>query len=374
MKHFTLRLAAALAVGLAPLPAPAASPDQLRIIPIDVEGGAATLFVTPQGHSLLIDTGFPAGLGGGKPGPAAGGVAPPPTSTSAQRIVAAAKAAGLSRIDHVLISHYHLDHIGGLRELVGAFPVGAFIDHGPNREMLPEAAPERARTYAPETKYRDYLAAIGNRPRRVMKPGDTLKMDDMLITAVNSDGQIPARPIFGKGAPGAGCARPNPPGVPDIGGEENPRSLGIVASWGKARILSLGDTTWEMENKLVCPRNLIGPVDMMMANNHGSANSGNPNLLNTVKPTVFVFNNGPTKGADEATLANVAAAPFVKGMWQLHFATRSPASNAPADQIANLDGPDSIYPLQIVASKDGTIAVTNPRTGATITYRQSPRH
>lgn len=368
MKHFAL-LVPALLAGIAPLPAKAATgPATLRIISVDTEGGAATLFVTPQGHSLLIDTGFPA-----RPprAPAPGQPAPPPATSSPERIVAAAKAAGLSRIDYVLITHYHVDHIGGMKDLMAAMPVGMLLDHGPNREKIPPNEKPEKILIDPETIYPPFVKLTANLPQRVMKPGETLKIDDLVITTADSDGNVPARPLAGDGKPVAGCATASSPPDPDDGGEENARSLGIVATWGKARILALGDTTWATENKLVCPRNLIGPVDLMMANNHGTANAGNPNLLYSVKPTVFVFNNGPRKGGDEATLTSVAGAPFVKGLWQLHFATRSPDKNGPADQIVNPDGPDAAFPLQIAVDKNGTIDVTNPRNGATKSYPQT---
>lgn len=80
-------------------------------------GGQATLFVTPDGESLLIDTGWPDNEG-----------------RDADRIVAIAKRAGLSRINYVLITHYHADHVGGLPQLVARIPVDTVIDHGENRE------------------------------------------------------------------------------------------------------------------------------------------------------------------------------------------------------------------------------------------------
>lgn len=362
--------AALLAVALMSIPAApaiAASRDELRVISIDVEGGAATLFVTPQGHALLIDTGWAPGMGGRRPAP--GDPPPAPMPSSAERIVTAARAAGLVRIDYLLLTHYHADHVGGAAALMASFPIGTVLDHGPNRETPPANATPGQLANAPATLYPLYLAAIGARPHRVMKPGDTLRIDDLVITAVDSDRAIPTRPLAGGGGPGAGCAAATTNA--DLGGEENPRSLGIVARWGRARILALGDTTWDVENSLVCPRDLIGPVDLMMADNHGSANSNSPALLDTVRPRVFIFNNGPAKGADAASLATVARAPYIRGMWQLHFATRSPDRNAPAERIANLDGPDAMNPLSIAIDKDATIRVTNPRTGATTDYPAS---
>lgn len=364
-KHLAAATALASAAGGA-----WAAEAPLRIIPVDVEGGAATLYVTPQGHSLLIDTGWPAGIGGPRPAP---GATPEPSPSSAERIVAAAKAAGLSRIDYLIISHYHVDHIGGVHDLMALFPIGTFIDHGPNREEPPANANPRQLAMATATLYPKYVAAIAGKPHRVMKAGETLRIDDLVITAVDSDGERPARPLPGAtGKPGAGCAEATTDSR--LGGEENPRSLGILATWGKARILSLADTTWNMENSLVCPRDLIGPVDLMLADNHGSDNSGSTTLLANVKPAVVVIANGPTKGGDAATLDRLMASPRIKAVWQLHFGTRAPEKNAPADQIANLaDGPDARHPLQIAVAKDGTVTITNPRNGFSRAYPKLAR-
>src|SRR4051812_2859607 len=84
---------------------------KLRVFAIDVEGGQATLFVTPAGQSLLIDTGWPDN-----------------DNRDANRIAAVAKEAGLKKIDYVLITHYHVDHVGGVAQLLEKIPVGAFID------------------------------------------------------------------------------------------------------------------------------------------------------------------------------------------------------------------------------------------------------
>ena len=114
---FTVFLAVACIVFAVPSHAAPQTNKPLEIYFVDVEGGQATLFVTPEGESLLIDTGW-SGFEG----------------RDADRIVAAAKKAGLSKIDFVLITHYHRDHVGGAPQLAAKIPIGAFIDHGPNRE------------------------------------------------------------------------------------------------------------------------------------------------------------------------------------------------------------------------------------------------
>lgn len=355
---------AALAAALMATALPAAP---LRMIAIDVEGGAATLYVTPKGHSLLVDTGWPAGLGGPRAQP--GQPAPPPAPSSAQAIVAAARKAGLSRIDYVLITHYHVDHVGGVADLVKSFPVGTFIDHGPNREQPKADAPGARLTYAPVTTYPAYLAAIAGHPRRSLKAGEHLRIDDLDVIAVDSDRAVLERPLGGAGKPGKGCGRAVDEA--DSGGEENPRSLGILLQWGKARILSLADTTWQVENKLVCPVDRIGPVDIMLADNHGSDNSNSPALLDTVQPRLIMIANGATKGAGTDMFERIAAMRQRPTVWQLHYATRAAEKNAPQAQIVNLDAADDAHQsLEVWIERSGDFAVSNPRTGATEQYRR----
>lgn len=340
----------------------AAKDAPLRIIAIDVEGGAATLFVTPEGRSLLIDTGWPDGIGG--PRPVSGQPAPPPLS-SAERIVAAAKAAGLSKIDYLVVTHYHVDHVGGVQDLLRRFPVGTVIDHGPNREQPIPNAPPAALRFATSTLYPAYMEAIAGKPHRVMKPGETLSIGDLKLTVVNSDREIVARPLSG-GGPGAGCA--DATSMERDGGEENARSLGFLATWGKARLLALGDTSWNVENSLVCPIDRIGPVDLLIADNHGSEISNSPVFVNTVRPRVVLFANGPAKGADASVFDTVRASPRLAALWQLHGATRSPDKNEPEGRIVNLAGGADGQPLHVAVEKSGAITVTNPRSGHSETY------
>lgn len=343
MRRLLLMLGAMAAV-----PAAAADPGHVRIVVIDVEGGAATLYVTPHGRSLLIDAGWPAGMSG--------------SGNSADRIVAAARSQGLSRIDYLVVTHYHVDHVGGAAALIARFPVGTIIDHGGNREL---AAPGvAAGPAAPSTLYPAYLTAIAGHPHKVMRAGETLDIDGLKLTTLTSDGTPIARPLSGAGEPGIGCDAAA--GNKDVGGEENPRSLGLLLRWGKARVLSLADLTWDAEAGLVCPRDRVGRVDLMLADNHGSGNANNPALIRTVRPRVAIIANGPRKGGDPSTFDTLWSAGAA--VWQLHFATRAAARNTVPQQIVNEGGEDGALPLLVDLSSDGSIGVTNERTGKTILY------
>jgi beta-lactamase superfamily II metal-dependent hydrolase len=360
-----IRMLAACALALAALTSPASAEtaaDPLRIVAIDVEGGAAALYITPEGHSLLIDAGWPTGVGGPRPEP--GKPAPAPRD-SAERIAAAARAAGLTRIDYLVVTHYHVDHVGGVADLLKAIPVGMVIDHGPNREQPPEDANPAFARFEPATLYPAYLKTIDGMEHRVMHAGETLTIDGLELVAVNSDRAV-IEASLGDGGAGSDCDATT--SKAEDGGEENARSLGFLMRWGKARLLALGDTTWDVENALVCPDNHVGRVDLYVADNHGSETSSSPVFLHNIAPRVVLFQNGPRKGADASVLETVRAAPSVKALWQMHEAERSPESNAPPQRIANLAQGTDGHALQIYVARDGAITVVNARTGHSETY------
>lgn len=225
------RLAAPLLLLQAAVPGvPRAVPVQpLRLVMVDVEGGAATLLVTPQGRSVLIDAGWPSGFRGADP-----------SQSSATRIMAATRALGVNRIDYLIVTHYHLDHVGGVADLLARIPVGTVIDHGPNRELPAAGAapgPDDAAAL-----YARYEGAIAAHPHRIVKPGERIVTGSLVIDIVAADRAVLVR----KGRSGAGCADAR---LADQGngGEENPRAIGIVAHFGAVRIVSLADVTADVE-------------------------------------------------------------------------------------------------------------------------------
>src|SRR6202453_1705690 len=235
---------------------------------IDVDGGQSTLFVTPEGKSLLIDTGW-AGNNG----------------LDAGRIAAAAKDAGISKIDFVLLTHYHADHLGGLPELVAKIPVGTFIDHGPNSPT----DPGNNKNYA---AYQQLLTS-GHYGHIVAKPGDALPIPGIKAVVISSNGEVLSSPLPGAGQPNAYCkdSETRPEDQTD-----NARSLGTLFTFGKIRILDLGDLTWDKEMQLMCPDNRIGKVDILVVSHHGLFQSSSPALLFAIAPRIAVMNNGAKKG------------------------------------------------------------------------------
>lgn len=349
-RTFMVGLAAALS---ATSPASAQRSDVLRVVALDVEGGGGTLYVTPEGKSLLVDAGWP--VGAGLPADASSG------PTSADRIAAAARKLGLKRIDYLLVTHYHADHVGGVDNLLKSFPVDTLIDHGDNLEP-PENRDGGGRLYA------SYLTSIAGHKRIKVKAGDTLSIGSMRIDITNAGAQVTKMRLAGAGNAVASC--PATPVDRSIT-SENDASIGFVATFGTARILLLGDTTAKVEQQLVCPTNRIGPVDLLVVSHHGSAQSSSAALIDAVRPRVALLGNGARKGGDAQVLQTLAAAPSKPAVWQLHGATRSPELNVAEARIANPAGiPDAMHGLTATIARDGTITVENGRNGQKADYRR----
>jgi competence protein ComEC len=350
---------------MVPFAAPAvAKDDALQMVAIDVEGGGGTLFVTPDGKSLLIDTGNPDQS-------RATGEHP-----SSERIVAAASALGIKKIDTLLITHYHGDHIGGFEGLLARIPIGTVIDHGENRETKastqPGAAEIDVKNPPPGSTafgYQHYLQLIGNRRHIVAKPGDVFHIGGMTVTIVAADAKMIAKPLPGAGEDNPSCAGME--GMANNGGEENARSTSSIITWGKTKIAAFGDLTWDREKDLFCPIDKIGKVDVYLATHHGTGLSGSPAAVNALAPVVVIVGNSARKGADAARMKTIQASPRIQGVWQLHTTTVSPDVNVDPSMIANADTDqtkDKFYALRLRIEKDGKVTVINERNGFNKTY------
>jgi competence protein ComEC len=314
----------------------------LQIYFVDVEGGQATLFVTPEGKSLQIDTGWPGSDG-----------------RDADRIVAAAKLAGIAKIDFVLLTHYHVDHTGGVPQLAAKIPVGTFIDHGENRE------PGDADTQRAWQAYQALLAK-GNFKRIIAKPGDDLPVVGVQVKVISADGALLEKPL-----PGAGGANPacNTAPQPPADQTENARSLGVLLTFGKLRILDLGDLTKDKERELVCPVNRLGRIDVYVVSHHGWSQSNSPLFLDSIAPRVAIMDNGASKGGSPSSWGAIEKSPRLEDLWQLHFSDEGGALHNVADSfIANSTGPDAGNYLKLTAFSDGSFDVYNARTQATKHY------
>jgi beta-lactamase superfamily II metal-dependent hydrolase len=317
----------------------AASHD-LQVYFIDVDGGQSTLFVTPAGKSLLIDTGW-AGNNG----------------LDAGRIVAAAKDAGVTRIDYLLFTHYHADHIGGLSELLARMPVGTFIDHGPDSPTDPTT----------KKAYPAYqaLLANGHYGHITPKPGDALPIPGIKAVVVSSNGELLNHALPGAGQPNAYCKDSESRKEDQT---DNARSLGTLFTFGKTTILDLGDLTWDKEMQLMCPANRVGKVDILVVSHHGLFQSSSPALVDAIAPRIAIMNNGAKKGGSTPTFETITKAPGLETLWQLHFSDEAGSHNTAAQYIANPDGPDAGNYLKLTVSPSGSFTVFNPRTRETKSY------
>jgi competence protein ComEC len=339
MKKFLLPIAFACAC------TSVAAARTLDIYFIDVEGGQSTLIVTAAGESLLIDTGYP-GRDGRDP----------------DRIQAAMRDAHVQSIDYLLITHMHEDHNGGAAELARRVPVGAFIDYG-------EPVETSADVVAAFTAYSAARSGSGKDgpPHIVPKPGDRLRLSGVDVRVLSADGQTATMPLDGAGEPNAACAgyeqRP-------FASRENPRSIGIHLRYGRFTFLDLGDLVGPNLLSLVCPANLVGPVDAYLVTHHGNADTNVEPVLAAFRPQVAVVNNGAYKGGSPSTWASLRQHKDIEGVWQLHKSLIDGSDNFPDTFIANLDfGPrDQGAWIKLSANDDGSFAVTNGRTGWTRRY------
>lgn len=325
-------------VALSPI-ARAAPAPRLQIYFIDVEGGQATLVVSPSGQSLLIDTGWPGNEG-----------------RDADRILAATHQAGLQQIDYALITHYHRDHVGGVPQLVDGIKVGTFIDHGPNLED----------SQVTRTDYAAYEKAIAGHPRVTVKPGWRVPIKGIEVRVLAAAGDHITSPLPGAGEANSYCK--GEATAPDDA-TENARSAGVLIIYGQFRFLDLGDLTKKKELELACPNNLLGTVDLFLVTHHGADLSNPKALVWALHPRVAVIDNGARKGASPAAWQIVHDAPGLEDLWQLHYAAESDKDhNVDPDHIANVKENCEGKYVKVTAESDGSFTLTNARTGNQKTY------
>ena len=336
-------LAALLGLG-AVTPSRAAAPA-LTIYFIDVEGGQSTLVVTPEHQALLVDAGYP-----GR------------NDRDIDRVMAAARDAGVTRLDYLLITHYHQDHVGGVAEVSRRLPVGTFVDHGTPVDSDPiYAEPDRM-------AYAAYVDAAKGHTQLHALPGDRLKLKGLDVIITNGGGETLAKAVPGGGQVNPACADYTP--IADDPGE-NANSLGLWLRFGKFRFADPGDLNYNKLGQLACPLNLVGPVDAYLVSHHGNLDSNVPAFVEGLHPRAAIINNGERKGGAPATFDTLRRMPFLEGRWQLHSSVNEGVENFPVEGIANLDTQTAHW-LKLRATRDGGFTVENPRTGSTVTYR-APR-
>ena len=323
---------------------------------IDVEGGAATLIVSPSGESLLIDTGWTVG------------------DRDAKRIYAVAQQAGLTKIDYLVISHFHADHVGGLAALSKMIPIGKFFDHG---DAIEKENQQWLDSY--------HTASAGK--RTIVKPGDEIPFKGVKTLVVSSDQHVIQTTLKG-GGPNPLCANAEQkaPVAP-----ENQRTVGVMLSYGKFKFLNLIDLDWEKEMKLACPVNKLGQVTVVQTSRHGSSDDAlAPAFLGAIKPQVVIVNNGPRKEMGQVNnnvksvtphaapyeknaYLRLAGIPGIEGIWQEHLSLldKDPSHNTAENMIANLEETADCQGHWIKASveQSGKFSVTNSRNGFSKTYQ-----
>ena len=319
---------------------------------IDSEGGGSTLIVTPAGESVLIDSGNP---GGRDP----------------SRIVAAAKAVGLARLDYFLLTHFHGDHFGGIAEVAQQIPIGTIY-----QRAIPAGDPDGKVQSAFPTQIKPYREIAAN--RAALAPGVAIPLK-MAASATPLELRCLAADQKFIEPTAARTKMKNPlTGAPkEIAPTDNDNSAVFVLTFGVFKFFDGGDLTWNLEAKLVTPFNLPGTVDVYQTNHHGLNVSNNPLLIQSLAPHVVVMNNGPVKGGTPEAFAALKTTTTIQTLYQVHKSMNVPAAtNTPDEFIANLNdvrGADAVKCtanlIKMSVAPDGkSYTISIPSNGHSRTY------
>lgn len=308
-RRLIVPLLALFAVSSAPLRADEKN-GRLDIYFIDVEGGAATLIVTPEGESLLIDSGYPDNNG-----------------RDLNRILKTVReTAGRKHLDHAAVSHWHLDHYGNHAALASRISIKNFWDRG-----IPDELKEDGNF---SSRIVNYRAASQNKSKK-LAAGDSLPLQSgktpLSVKVVTASGGV--IPNVGAPNPFAGENKPQEPDPTD-----NAKSVSLLFKFGPFTFLTCGDLTWNVEAKLVTPNNPIGQVDLFMVTHHGLNVSNNPVLVQAIDPRVAVMCNGPEKGGAKETQQTLRKVKSLQALFQLHRNVNlKPEEQTPPAFIANTE-------------------------------------
>jgi beta-lactamase superfamily II metal-dependent hydrolase len=310
---------------------------------IDAEGGNAKLVVSPSGESMLLDAGWP-GFNG----------------RDTDRIVEAAKAAGLKQIDYLVITHLDVDHVGDLALLSSKLPIRHILDNGPLQTTGKGV----------EKRFEVYSAIRDKMPHTAVKPGDSIPIKGVDVRVVSAGMELLDQPLQGTGEPNPACATtPQPDEI--VADKEDNMSIGLLFTLGRFRMLDLADLEGHYSYRLACPNNLLGKVDVYMVSVHGQFKGSSPALERASAPRVAIMNNGARKGGDAQTWPVLRGTPGLEDIWQLHFSVAGgKENNPPEDFIANLEPANCQGKwVKLSAGRNGSFTVTNSRNGFSKTYQ-----
>ena len=312
MKIMFAAAAFSIAIAAAPNAQTTSAAKALTVYVIDTEGGKAALWITPSGQTVLEDSGNPG-------------------ARDTDRLMDAIKDAGVTQIDYLISTHYHVDHIGGLQELAKRIPIKTFVDHGPTVE-------EREQVQGFQAAYKELYDKAKH---TVVKPADKLPLTGVEWLIVTAGGDVLKKPLPGAGKPNPECATFQPKDITTD--PENAQSVGSLVTFGQFRAIDLADLLWNKEHDLMCPNNPIGTIDLYMVSHHGTDPSGSPQLVHSLAPRVAVMQNGTRKGAGAQAMPTMRTSPGLEDIWQLHWGYGAGIEqNSAGVFIANVDDNQTI--------------------------------